>query len=242
MNALILAAGTGSRLVHLTRDLPKALVEVKGRPLIDYALKWIECLRCEQIFVVGGFYFKKLEDFLSQYQGNLELIENKDFLKGSILTLTSALPYLEDSFVLLNVDHIFPLRMAKRFLDLQPNLHEITAFVDFDRQLHEDDMKVKLDDAKKIQMISKGLHEFDAGYIGITYVPKEKLAIYKQTAFELKAENEDAVVENVLQKLVEQREDLGIVNMVGVRWLEVDNQSDLKNAERILRWVDNYLD
>lgn len=242
MNGLILAAGTGSRLVNLTRDLPKALVHVKGRALIDYTLKFVESLNCERVIVVGGFYFKKLQAYLQPYPGNLTLIENKDFLKGSILTLACALDKINDSFLLLNVDHIFPLRMARKVLDMQRNVHRIAVFVDIDRPLHDDDMKVKLDDAKKLQSISKGLHEFDAGYIGMTYVPKEKLTVYKRIAFQLKSENEEAVVEHVLQRLVDQGEDLGVAEIFGVRWLEVDNQWDLKNAERILNRVVGYLD
>ena len=35
MKALLLAAGTGTRLYPLTRDIPKCLVPVNGRPLLD---------------------------------------------------------------------------------------------------------------------------------------------------------------------------------------------------------------
>lgn len=242
MNALILAAGTGSRLVKLTRDLPKALVEVQGRPLIDYALKFVESIRCAQIFVVGGFYFEKLEAYLGRCAEGVTLIENKEFLKGSILTLNSALPQIDDSFLLLNVDHIFPFRLGKKFLQTRDHIRQITTFVDFDRPLQEDDMKVLLSEDQKIKRISKGLHEFDAGYTGLTYVPSQKLPAYKEAASDLQNEDEDAVVENVLQKLIEQDQQLSIFDMSGVRWLEIDNQCDLKNAERILRWVEGFLD
>ena len=38
MKALILAAGRGSRLGKLTDNLPKPLVEVKGKPVIGYLI------------------------------------------------------------------------------------------------------------------------------------------------------------------------------------------------------------
>ncbi len=38
MKAMILAAGLGSRLRHKTTDRPKALVEIDGKPIIQYQL------------------------------------------------------------------------------------------------------------------------------------------------------------------------------------------------------------
>lgn len=242
MNALILAAGTGSRLLHLTRDLPKALVEVRHCPLIKYTLEFVESLQCKETIIVGGFYIDKLRDYLDQHNGNVKLVENKEFLKGSILSLNAALSQLDDSFLLLNVDHIYPGKLAKTFSEHKNRITQISAFVDFDRTLREDDMKVLLDNDDKMKKISKSLHGFDAGYIGITYVAAQKLDLYRTAAHQVAKENEEAAVENILQWLVNNGNPPEIFDVSGIRWLEVDNQSDLQNAERILRWVKSYLD
>lgn len=242
MKALILAAGTGSRLLKITRDLPKALVEVKGKPLVRYTLDFAESIGCDRITVVGGFYFEKLQDFLKRQPGEPHLIRNKEFLKGSILTLVAGLEGTDEAILLMNVDHIFPLAVARRFSESRSGLHRISAFVDFDRPLDEDDMKVELDVDRRIRRISKGLHVCDAGYIGMTYVPREKLDIYARAAAVVRERNEEAVVEEVLQEIVDMGEEVGILDMSGIRWLEIDNQSDLLNAERILEWVPGFLD
>ena len=39
MKAMILAAGFGKRLGHLTQNTPKPLIQVKGKALIDYHLE-----------------------------------------------------------------------------------------------------------------------------------------------------------------------------------------------------------
>jgi NDP-sugar pyrophosphorylase family protein len=41
MKALVLAAGQGTRLRHLTRKRPKALLPVGGRPLLEHTLAWL---------------------------------------------------------------------------------------------------------------------------------------------------------------------------------------------------------
>ncbi len=242
MQAVILAAGTGSRLINLTRDLPKALVKLNERQLIDYTLAFVNSMGCDSIVVVGGFYFDKLKHALQHTDYSITLLENKSFLEGSIFSLLEALPHVDQSFLLLNVDHVYPLQLGQKFLERQQELSHITAFVDFDRPLHEDDMKVLLQNSQRIEKISKGLTDCDAGYIGMTYVPKSKLTRYKTVAKKIAAENKEAVVENILQELINAEEPVEIFPLTGVRWLEVDNAGDLQNAERILKWVKNYLD
>lgn len=243
MNTLILAAGTGSRLVNLTRDLPKALITVGGRPLIDYALQFAQRLDCAEIYVVGGFYFGKLHDYLAtKPMDNLQVLENKAFLRGSILTLKCALSSMEGGLFLMNVDHIYPGILARQFLERRDDLDEVTAFVDLDRPLHEDDMKIQLTTENKVERISKGLHEFDAGYIGLTYVPAGAMERYKAAAVKVAEEDDGAVVEDVLQALIDQGHNPDVLLTSEIRWLEVDNQRDLANADRILRWVPGFLD
>lgn len=242
MQAVILAAGTGSRLVNLTRDIPKALVKLNGRPLIDYTLAFVHSLGCENIVVVGGFYFDKLKHALQHTDYPITLLENKAFLQGSIFTLLEALSHVDQSFLLLNVDHVYPLQLGQKFLQRQQELSQITAFVDFDRPLHEDDMKVLLQNGHRIEKISKELTDCDAGYIGMTYVPESRLIRYKTMAKNIAEGNQEAVVENILQELINGEEPVDIFSITGIRWLEVDNSGDLHNAERILKWVKNYLD
>jgi MurNAc alpha-1-phosphate uridylyltransferase len=50
-HAMVLAAGFGKRLRPITESLPKALVPVAGRPLIDYALDRLEAAGVEQVVV-----------------------------------------------------------------------------------------------------------------------------------------------------------------------------------------------
>jgi choline kinase len=242
MNAVILAAGTGSRLVNLTRDLPKALVEVGGQPLIDFTLQFARNAGSEVITVVGGFYFEKLRTYLNAQHPDVYVLENPDFLKGNILSLTAALDQQAEAFVLLNVDHIYPSRLAAALREKGCELESITAFVDFDRPLGPDDMKVALSGERGITKISKNLHEFDAGYIGMTYIPTQALSLYRSATKAVTRAKNDAVVEDILQWVSDHEKPVAIFDASGIRWLEVDNQRDLLNANRILTWVSDFLE
>lgn len=107
--AFILAAGLGTRLKELTSDRPKALVEMNGKPLIEYVIDKLISQNFNH-FVINIHHFgDKIIDFLNdkEYQ-NIE-IEISDERENLYLTggaILKALPYFSKSKAVLihNVD------------------------------------------------------------------------------------------------------------------------------------------
>lgn len=67
MKTLILAAGLGSRLGTRTSDRPKALVEVKGRPILDYQMEvLLGSGAIDSILIVIGYQGQKIIDYISK--------------------------------------------------------------------------------------------------------------------------------------------------------------------------------
>jgi choline kinase len=208
----------------------------------DYLFNFFEKDFFDEIIVVGGFYYEDLKNHISALNyKNVRVIENKDFLKGNIFTLLTALKeFKNDSFLITNVDHIYPSVMFKK---MKESMSEITAMCDFDRKLGADDMKVKLDsDRIKIEKISKQLDVFDCGYIGMTYVDISKEKFYRESVEKtIEKIGEKAVVENVLQLIAENNTDAPkICDLSGFGWYEVDTEEDLINAEKGLEKDPNF--
>lgn len=65
--AMILAAGLGTRMQPLTLHLPKPLVEVAGKKLIDYALEFLRTQGVQEIIVNTSYLAQLLEDYLQHY-------------------------------------------------------------------------------------------------------------------------------------------------------------------------------
>lgn len=63
MHALILAAGFGTRLYPLTENIPKALVKIKGKPIIENTIDKINETEAKKIYIVSNnkFYINFLE-------------------------------------------------------------------------------------------------------------------------------------------------------------------------------------
>jgi N-acetyl-alpha-D-muramate 1-phosphate uridylyltransferase len=68
MRALIFAAGKGERMRPLTNDLPKALLQVKGRALIDYHVSALAKIGVNQIVVNVAYLGEKIENHLGDGQ------------------------------------------------------------------------------------------------------------------------------------------------------------------------------
>ena len=237
MRAVVLAAGTGSRLGKITKARTKGMVPVLGKKLIDYLLDFLDIDMMDEVIVVGGFCYEDLKNHLAvRHNPKIRVIENKEYLKGNIFTLTTALrEFSNESFLVTNVDHVYPKIM---FDKMKKSFSGITGMGDFDRTLGADDMKVKLrDDKSTVARISKQLEDFDCGYIGMTYVDKSKDAVYRAAIDKVIAKfGEKAVVENILLYLAEEGiNSPKICDLSGFGWYEIDTPDELYAAEDKLK-------
>jgi choline kinase len=234
----------GSRLGVLTRDLPKALIVVGGKPLLFHALGFAAQLRPSRIVVVGGFSFPAVRDAVRDFRANdparlpIELVENTSFRDGNLISLMTARPLLTDGFLVMNVDHIYRPSIAAV---VAPPVDQVTGFIDTDRRLGADDMKVERAPDGRIAAISKTLDRFDCGYVGMTRVPAALRGRYFEEADRALAEEGRAIhVERILARLARTDVAPACRDISGHGWLEVDTPDERAAAEAALaagRWT-----
>jgi choline kinase len=235
MQAVLLAAGLGSRLGTLTRDLPKALIEVGGKPLLAHAVGFARAAGAARIVVVGGFQFDLVAAEVARRGLPVELVRNDAFRDGNLVSLLAARPLVEHGgeLLVMNIDHIY--RPAIAAIVSAP-ADAITAFVDTDRALAEDDMKVERDGAGRVRRIAKTLTTWDAGYVGMTKIPAAAAPRYWAEADAALAEEGRAIhVERVLARLSAAGEAPACRDISGHGWLEVDFPEERARAEEALR-------
>ncbi len=84
MKALILAAGFGSRLMPLTKDIPKCLVQYKQKAILEYALCALRESGITDIGIVGGYKFEVLEQYAKTHGINY-IFRNPHFAKTNMV-------------------------------------------------------------------------------------------------------------------------------------------------------------
>lgn len=235
MQVVLLAAGLGSRLGALTERIPKALIQVGGLSLLAHGVAFARATGATEITVVGGYGFS---DVAAEVEGRalpVRLVENAAFRDGNLVSLMAARALVEggDDLLLMNVDHIYRPAIAE--LAALP-AEEVTAFVDTDRELGPDDMKVERDEAGRVRRISKTLERWDAGYVGMTKVPAAAAGRYWRAADAALAEEGRTIhVERVLARLADSGAAPACRDISGHGWLEVDFPEERERAEVALR-------
>jgi len=78
MKAIVLAAGFGTRMLPITKTIPKEMLPVGYKPVIQYTIEWLALAGIEDILMVTSQWKKALEDYFGR---NYEL-EDKLMKKG----------------------------------------------------------------------------------------------------------------------------------------------------------------
>ena len=115
MKAMVLAAGQGTRLHPVTERIPKALVPVAGRPMIDYSLLLLKRYGIRDIIINLHHLGDQIENYLGDgKQWGLQITYSKEpELLDTGGGLLKAKPFLQDgTFIVINTDVLIDLSLS----------------------------------------------------------------------------------------------------------------------------------
>jgi choline kinase len=117
--ALLLAAGTGSRLYPSTQDAPKCLTIVNGRSILERLVSSLNQHGFKRLIVVTGYMREHIRDFLGDRVGGVEI----DYIfsplydrTNNIYSLWMARKAVNESFLLLESDLVFDTSLLETML------------------------------------------------------------------------------------------------------------------------------
>lgn len=120
MQAIIIAAGKGTRIQPISLTRPKPLFQLMGRTMIEYTLDQLEDIASEVILVLGYKGEMIQKKIGSKYKGiKIKYVWQKQ-QTGTGSAVTSALKYLDDKFLLLMGDDLYSRKDIKSMLKKFP--------------------------------------------------------------------------------------------------------------------------
>jgi glucose-1-phosphate thymidylyltransferase len=108
MKVIMPMAGKGTRLLPLTKRVPKPLVNVAGRPVMDYVMDSLrEAGQLEELIIITGHLKEKVEHYVRKhYDIPARFIEQK-VLDGTAGAVNLARPYVDGPVIVIFVDTLF---------------------------------------------------------------------------------------------------------------------------------------
>jgi len=243
MKALIVAAGKGKRLGAYTADLPKCLLPVADKSIIDHQLDALHANGISDIAIVKGY----LADTIQRESISSEFI-NDDFENNNILSsMMYAADFLDEDTIVSYSDIIYSKEVVATLIDAP---YDITAVTDVDwrgryinRHDHPESEAEKVlfqphtAVAEKFGKVIDASPEHIGEFIGLYKLSKDGARVFKDAFHEarLKFDNEqfmhaksfaNAYITDMFNYLIQQG---NVVNCAFIQkgWWEIDTEEEL---------------
>ncbi len=123
MKAAILAGGFGKRLRPLTEDRPKPLVEVCGRPILEWQILWLKRFKVDEFVLMLGYAKEKVIEYLGSGKRLgvkvSYVVEDEPLGTGGAIKNAESILRNEEIFIVVNGDIITDLDPRPMIEDLR---------------------------------------------------------------------------------------------------------------------------
>jgi len=248
MRPIIIGAGRGSRLAHMTEEIPKTLVPVMGRPMLEWIL---------DALAAGGFQRKDVV-YICGYQADVirakypefTYVENREWERNNILlSLLHAREHMQGGFVSTYADIVYRGAVVRGLVDA-PYAMALGCDTDWRRRYRDRSQHPETDGEKlrasgaRVTEISRKIPPADAQgeFIGVTKFTKdgardvlagfdEAKAEYAGKTFREGRSFEKAYLIDLFQWMIEKGAEFHRVDMDG-GYMEIDTVEDHTHAKK----------
>ena len=223
MNAIILAAGMGTRLRPLTNDRPKCLVAVNGVPMVERQIQFLKEKGIDDITLISGYKAESLEYLKDRYGVDIVFNDRYDTC-NNINSLYIVKERFRDTYVL----------EGDVYMDKNVLLSEVSQSTYFARKKkYENEWGLEVDENNRLMKINIGAGD---GFLmsGISYWKKEdcqKINSHMEEVYATKDYTNlywDNMVLDIYPDL-----DIHVREIEGI--YEIDTPEELKEVERKIK-------
>lgn len=139
-DAVILAAGVGHRMLPLTANVPKPLVEIDNAPLINYSIDFLKNNGIENIFVTYGYKGNLL---LEKIHKNVNGFINTEEKGNAYFLFESPIKYIDKPIIVCPSDIIVEIDLQKIYFEYEKLGSPPACIVPASKELDADSLKLE---------------------------------------------------------------------------------------------------
>lgn len=235
--AIILAAGTGSRLGRLTRETPKCLLPVKGKSFLGRNLEAFSGIGIRRFRIVTGFLAPQIKAFATREYPDLDIqfIFNQHYSKtNTAFSLWMALKASVEPFYLIDGDVIFDPQLLKKMA--KDTASDLLVIDDDIKKLNQEAVKVVLNKQGGIASIGKDIpmEKAQGEFIGLARFSYEWARSLNQdfTQAFSDIDHSNLYYEDFINNLGLVNPPLKVLPTIGLLWSEVDTPEDFEAVNK----------
>lgn len=226
MKAIILAAGTGSRMLPLTKDTHKCLLKINNEPIIRNQINHLNSAGISDINLVGGYKFDLIKDYLKD---EVEYSFNPFYeTTNSVVSLWLAVQNIDSDILIINSDVVFDDELVKQMCNVDS---EISVAISKNWS-DERGYKAQIINDFVVDM-SMNIEEDKIGgeYAGMIFVKQNQLQKLKNKCDKLMIEKKFNIwFEDMIVDLIKDGAKAKSVEVDSEKWYELDTVEELEYA------------
>ena len=236
MKGVMLAAGAGSRLAHYHQGMPKVLLPVARRTIIDYTLEAFGQAGVTQLAIVIGYQGHLIRDWVgdgSRYALEVEYLVNPDYELGNAVSLHVARSFAQGQPIILSMaDHMVSPRLLAALTNWAGEASALAVDFAFSMRNAEEGTRVLVEEHGSIVSIGKGLTHWNGIDAGVfRFGPDIFGAVDKELSVGRKRQHE---LSHAVIRLIEEGGSLQACDVSGSFWHDVDTWEDLQYVRKVI--------
>ena len=224
---VILAAGKGTRMMPMTKYIPKVLININGKPFLYYVMKNVLKAGYDDIAIISGYKGEKIREFLDEFGFKAKLISQKKRL-GTGHALKQVKDFVNGgSFAVICGDNLY----SARDLSAIKNINKFCYVSGMEHHMPEK-YGVLIEDGRILKKIVEKPKSFVGNLVNVGLYKFTK-DIFKVLDNLKKSERGEYELTDAISFLAKK----GKVKIITLNdyWLDLGSLDDIPNVEQFLK-------
>lgn len=223
IDAVIMAGGKGTRLMPLTKDIPKPMLNVGTKPILEYNVDLLKSYGITHLTLSVNHLAEHISDYFkngSEHGININYVTEDEPL-GTIGAVKQIKKFHNDYILVMNSDLLTNINLEAMFKDLiESNAEMVVASTDYQVQVPYGVIETNNSEIKAL--VEKPTY---------TYFSNAGIYIFKKSCVELIPDNSHFNATDMLEVLLENKKKV-IHYSINNYWLDIGKHVDFEKAQK----------